>query len=121
MATRDNISAITFPTPTAAWLAPTHYSLWTSMTGGTFLGATPLTGTPAAPAIGATVSFAAGALDITVPDGELSSVGGGRAAAGITSSTVYVSLHSSDPGDDGSNELSGGGYARVAVATGGWS
>ena len=29
--------------------------------------------------------------------------------------TVYVSLHSADPGDTGASELSGNGYARVAV------
>ena len=28
----------------------------------------------------------------------------------------YVALHSADPGDDGSNELSGNGYARVAMS-----
>jgi hypothetical protein len=35
----------------------------------------------------------------------------------------YVSLHSADPGLTGANELSGNGYARVAVApgTGSWS
>jgi hypothetical protein len=29
--------------------------------------------------------------------------------------TVYVSLHSADPGETGANELTGNGYARVAV------
>jgi hypothetical protein len=29
--------------------------------------------------------------------------------------SVYVSLHSADPGDTGASELSGGGYARAAV------
>lgn len=35
----------------------------------------------------------------------------------------YVSLHSADPGLTGASELSGNGYARVAVATatGSWS
>lgn len=35
----------------------------------------------------------------------------------------YVSLHSADPGLTGASELTGGGYARVAVspATGSWS
>lgn len=28
--------------------------------------------------------------------------------------TVYVSLHTADPGEDGSNEASGGSYARQA-------
>lgn len=29
--------------------------------------------------------------------------------------TVYVSLHTADPGDTGATEASGGGYARLAV------
>jgi hypothetical protein len=35
----------------------------------------------------------------------------------------YISLHSADPGLTGANELSGGAYARVAIApgTGTWS
>jgi len=35
----------------------------------------------------------------------------------------YISLHSADPGVTGASELSGGAYARVAVApgTGAWS
>lgn len=38
-------------------------------------------------------------------------------------SNFYVSMHSGDPGLTGASELSGGGYARVAVsaATGSWS
>ncbi|MDW8068561.1 MAG: hypothetical protein RML46_06590 [Anaerolineae bacterium] len=30
-------------------------------------------------------------------------------------SAVYMSLHSDDPGEDGANEISGDGYARVQV------
>lgn len=30
--------------------------------------------------------------------------------------TVYVSLHTSDPGTDGSNEVTGGSYARQSAA-----
>jgi hypothetical protein len=30
-------------------------------------------------------------------------------------STVYVSLHTADPGETGANELTGGGYSRKAV------
>jgi len=31
--------------------------------------------------------------------------------------TVYVSLHSADPGDTGTSELSGGSYARASITT----
>ena len=38
---------------------------------------------------------------------------------GLTSpTTVYVSAHTADPGEDGSNEVSGGSYARLAGAFG---
>ena len=38
---------------------------------------------------------------------------------GLFSATRYVSLHTADP--TSANELSGGGYARVAVAAAGWT
>lgn len=38
---------------------------------------------------------------------------------GLFGATVYVALHSGDP--EAGNELAGGGYARVAVASNGWT
>jgi hypothetical protein len=35
--------------------------------------------------------------------------------------TVYVSLHTADPGDTGANEVTGGNYARIGVANAGWT
>ena len=35
--------------------------------------------------------------------------------------TVYVSLHTADPGDTGASEVAGGNYARIAVANAGWT
>jgi hypothetical protein len=32
--------------------------------------------------------------------------------------TIYVSLHTSDPGENGANEVTGGSYAREAVTFG---
>lgn len=32
---------------------------------------------------------------------------------------IYASLHTADPGEDGSNEVSGNGYARVSTGIGG--
>lgn len=34
----------------------------------------------------------------------------------VHASTIYVSLHDGDPGQTGSNELTGGGYARKLAA-----
>jgi hypothetical protein len=41
-----------------------------------------------------------------------------RATTYTAPTTVYVSLHSADPGDGGGNEISGGSYARKAVTFG---
>lgn len=38
-----------------------------------------------------------------------------RGQAFTPPSTIYVSLHTADPGDAGANEVTGGGYARQAV------
>jgi hypothetical protein len=38
-----------------------------------------------------------------------------RGTAFTPPSTVYVSLHTADPGETGANELTGGGYSRKAV------
>jgi len=35
--------------------------------------------------------------------------------------TVYVSLHTADPADTGANEVTGGNYARIAVANASWT
>lgn len=39
--------------------------------------------------------------------------------AALTS--VWVSLHTGDPGDTGANEVTGGNYARIQVANAGWT
>jgi hypothetical protein len=38
-----------------------------------------------------------------------------RGTAFTPPSTVYVSLHTADPGETGANELTGGGYSRKPV------
>ena len=126
MATIDNDNTIQFPTPSAAWSQPTHFGLFVSASGSgaaNFLGGDQLSATVSAPAIGADVQFAAGAFDITIPDatGDLTAAGAGKAADGVVSGGVWVSLHSADPGSTGTNELTGGDYARVEVDEGDWS
>lgn len=39
----------------------------------------------------------------------------------FTMPSVYVSLHTGDPGETGANEVAGGSYARQAVAGAGWN
>lgn len=38
-----------------------------------------------------------------------------------TLEVTHISLHSATPNASGSNEVSGGGYARIAVAAGDWT
>lgn len=39
-----------------------------------------------------------------------------RGTAFTPPATVYLSLHSADPGETGTSEISGGGYARQAIS-----
>ena len=119
MATYDNDQVIQFPTPTGAWNTPTHFGAWTSSSGGTLRGGSLLGSTVSAPAIGADVEFAAGALDIEIPDGEFTSDGAEAAIEGFIGSSLWISLHTGSPSS--SNELSGGSYARVQVTSSNWS
>lgn len=48
--------------------------------------------------------------------GDLSSAGEAAALVAILTSAA-LSLHTADPGDDGSNEVSGGSYARKNLGT----
>ena len=121
MAEASNTAAIEFPPPTSDWDDPTHVGLFATSDGTVFLGSSALTDDVDAPTTGAAVSFAANALEIEVPDGELASQGSNRAVNGIINGTVYVSLHSASPGSTGTNELSGNGYARVAIASSAWT
>ena len=122
MATATNTAIIQYAQPIGNWTTPTHYGFWTSATGGTWLGGDALTSSVVQPTTGANVNFAATALTITVPDGEFAAAGSRRAVEqGILGISVYVSLHSADPGTTGASEITGNAYARVAVASSGWT
>lgn len=45
----------------------------------------------------------------------------GNTAMPTQLATVYVSLHTADPSETGASEVTGGNYARVAVAAAGWT
>lgn len=124
MATATTSGVVQFPTPTAVWGDPTYAGLHKTISGTSaadFLGSTALSADVSAPAIGADVEFAAGTVTITVPEGELTPEGAKIAIQAIIAGTRYISLHTADPGNNGSNELSGGAYARVAIASNGWT
>lgn len=115
MATAENTGVIQFPTPTAAWAQPTRWGLYTAATGGTQLIVRPLSAAVAAPALGSDVEFAAGALDLEIPNGQFLAAGALRALTNFLSGTLHVGLLTA------TTELSGNGYARVAIAQAGWT
>ncbi len=121
MASYSNTSAVTFPVPSDDWADPTFVGIWTAATGGTFLGRVGLSNDVDAPTDGATVSFAATMLVVEISNDDFTVAGAQQALNGYISGTRYISLHSADPGTDGSNELSGNDYARVAIASTAWS
>jgi len=45
----------------------------------------------------------------------------GNTAMPTQLATVYVSLHTADPSETGASEVTGGNYARIAVAATGWT
>jgi len=61
-----NTAAINFATPSAGWGVVTHFALFDALTGGTNLLGWDALGTPKTINSGDTVSFAAGALDVTM-------------------------------------------------------
>ena len=124
MATAENTAAVSFPTPTGAWADPTHFTLNTASSGTTGRLATrPLSADVDAPEDGAVVQFAAGELTIVLTGGQLTEAAWAFALAGLIDRTIYVGLHSAEPldGDSDDHELSGNGYARASIASGGWT
>ena len=114
-----NDNVITFGPPTATWSDITHFSIWK---GGTYIGSSALSNNPDAPQTGASVTFAASACGISIPEGELSSAGSEDTAEGVLDADLQVRLHSGAPGSNGtSNVLSGSGYAHVIVAEADWT
>ena len=115
--TATNTAAVVYAIPTAAWLASTYATAWTSEAGTTdaeFVGETALTTTTDAPAIGSTVSFLAGKLVFQVPDGEFGDAGTLRSVTGLVDGSIWVRLHSGDPGTNHTdNQLTGGSYAPI--------
>lgn len=112
---------IQYGTPSSSWGTISHYGLWTAATGGTFLGSSSLT-TSRSVATGADAEFPSGDFTVTVPRGELSNAGARLALAGVTgttsSTTRYVSLHTSSPGTAGTTgevSTSSTGYAREGI------
>ena len=126
MASATNAAAISFPTPTGTWLRPTHFAV-TSGTNVNFAAVQPPAAvrgslsTVAAPAANDTVEFAAGQLTITMTGDEITETGWRALLEVLNNSQIrgHVSLHTGTP--TATNELDGGGYARVSLGSSPWT
>ena len=97
----------------------THVGLWTALTGGTFLGAQAITADTAALQAGERFRLPASAVVITFPEGDFRPAMAVRGVNGIIAGTLYLSLHSADPGTTGANQIAG--TARQAIALADWT
>ena len=134
MARARNTDVIEFTSPTSDWapVDPTYFGLWnhaTNTANSNFIGGVLLTSDNDAPEEDARIRFIALALSITVQGGLrgvrerdilkqqiLGTSAGG--ATTITDANVWVSLHTGDPGNTGSNELTSAnspGYTRATA------
>jgi len=132
-------AAITFSAPsggsisnaaTVSWTAGenwgtiTHFALWDSATGGNPLADGAFTTSLTIMASGR-LTIGAGQLTLLFGSGTNLSTAFRNLildrifrAASYTPTTPYASLHTADPGDTGTNEASGGSYARQGVTFG---
>ena len=109
MAIIRNNTAITFvPWVGDTGTAPdaTYWGAWSAATGGDFLIGGVLTGNPDALSDMDRYEFAMDALTVELEaSGNLSEAGAKKCLRGLFDATVYLSLHSSNPGTDGANQI----------------
>jgi hypothetical protein len=118
----QNTNAINFATPSGSWGTCTHYGIWDAATVGNLLFYGALTSS-IAPTSGATVQFAAGALDLALTGGWSDYLANKlidhtlRNTAYTTPGTsLYVALYTVAPtASTAGTEASGTSYARVQV------
>ena len=121
MATLTNNVAISFPTPTGAWLVPTHFAVLAGRTAVIQSSTAMITGTlstVSAPADGDTVEFASGQLTVTLTGDELTERTWKVMLGGVRSNAT-ISLHTGSP--TAANELTGNGYARKSTSSSNWT
>lgn len=120
----SNLLDIEFPDPSGDWGTPSHWSLWTAVSGGEMWIHGAINGTLRPVNAGDdAVSFAPGALTVTLGLDASDYLEAGilnhilRTATFTKLSNVYFGLHELEPTDAGGiGEFTGTGYARVAVA-----
>lgn len=120
-----NTGSIAFPMLTATIATATHMGFWDATTNGNFLWGSPADGGfSLAMTSGSTPTFGAGAVSVSL----VSSVSSFLATAWLNhvfrdtayttpGTSIYISLHTSNPGLTGSGEVSGNNYARKQVSS----
>ena len=98
----------------------THVGLWTAETGGLFLWGAAIAGDPAALELGERYRIEPGVLVITqsAGPGETEAMAK-RGIAGRIAGTLYVSVHSGDPGVTGENEITQ--ISRASITAANWT
>lgn len=118
----QNSGLVAFAASGGAWGTVTHFGIHDALTGGNLLLHSPLS-SPAVMGDGNTLDFAAGTVTVTL-SAELSTYlqhalldAVLRSTTYTPPATVYQALYTDDPTDDDvGTEVTGGGYARQAVA-----
>lgn len=120
----SNSGTVTFPTASADWGTITHFSIHTASSGGTALYYGSLSSSRVISS-GGTLAFAAGSVTVTMSAGISTYLGNAiinhdlRNTSHTPVATVYIGLHTANPTAAGTvGEVSGGSYARDAVASG---
>lgn len=118
---KSNGTIFNFPTATGDWGTVTHFAIFDASSGGYMLYYGALSASRIINA-GDTARFSAGDLTVTLTSGSdyFDAKAGDFILGGGTfspSATVYIGLHTANPTEDGlTGEVSGGSYARVALA-----
>ena len=124
MATLQNNGAIDFNPTSVVGPDATHWGFWDAQNGGNFLQGGPNnTDTPPL-VIGQIFRVPISMIVITLladAAARLSETGARRYLAGMVAAGVWVSVHSSDPGNTGADEITLGGIGRVFVSLTGWT
>ena len=114
MATATNTNIVQFPEPDSDWsAAPTR---WRLKRGSTTIINRPLSSSVDTPLDGADIQFAAGDIELELPNNEWETAGALNILAYYLDN-VDLTVHLYD----GNNEISGGSYASQTINSGDWT
>lgn len=115
-----NTDEMLYPSAAAAQVGQdaTYWGAWSAAVGGTWYGGRPLGNNPPPLSLGARYRIAALALVMTVANGDMRAALAEKGIRGVVSGTLYISVHTADPGVTGANEI---GVGRVAIDAAEWT